>query len=142
MTCPSFQDLGSDVVRRSANGPLFLSVKIELCGESEISQFDLHFFIDEKVAQFQVSVNDAMGVEILQCIDDLQCVALYLELVQSLAPLQELIETVVRAQFKQNVNIVDVFEEVNKLCYVGMLNRPVNLDLAHQLLFGSRPVER
>lgn len=122
MTSSSFQNLRSDVVGCSANGPLFLSVKIELCGKSEVSQFDLHFFIYEEVAQLQVSVNNAMRMQVFQRIDDLQGVALDLELVQALASLEQLVETVVGAQFKQDVNIVDVFEEVNKLCHIRMFD--------------------
>jgi hypothetical protein len=42
--------------------------------------------------------------------------------VQALASLEQLVETVVGAQFKQDVNIVDVFEEVNKLCHIRMFH--------------------
>lgn len=62
MARPSFQDLRCDVVWRTANSSLFLPVEIEFCGKTEVSKFDLHFLVDEKIAQLQVSVDDAVRV--------------------------------------------------------------------------------
>ena len=36
----------------------------------------LHFVVDEKVAQFQITVNNAVLMQVLQCVDNLQNVAL------------------------------------------------------------------
>lgn len=61
---------------------------------------------------------------------------------QALASFEQFIETVVRTEFKENVDIVNVFEEVNKLCDVGMLDGPVDLDLTHELLLGPTSLKR
>lgn len=47
VTCSALQHFRSDVVGRSANCPLLLAVKIELGGETEVSQLDLHLVVEE-----------------------------------------------------------------------------------------------
>ena len=78
-----------------------------------------------------------MLVQILQCIDDLSCVALHLQFMKSLPPLQQLVHALVRAEFEQDVDILTVFKEVLEVADVGVLNTAMNLDLAHQLLLRS-----
>ena len=75
-----------------------------------------------------------MLVQILQCIDDLSCVALHLQFMKSLPPLQQLVHALVRAEFEQDVYVFTVLEEVLKVAHVRMLDTPMNLDLAHELL--------
>jgi len=81
-----------------------------------------------------------MRVQVLESIYNLHGIALDLQLVQSLPPFEELIHALVMAKFEQNVNIVTILKEMHKLRYIDMLNRPMNLDLAHQLLLGSAPL--
>jgi hypothetical protein len=131
MSCSSFQHFRRDVVRSTANGSFLFSIKIELGSQTEVTQFDLHFIIDEQIAQLQVSVNDSVGVQVLQSTDDLHGVALDLQLVKSFPAFEKFIETVVGAQFKQDIDILHVFEKVHKLSHVHMLHRPVDFDLAH-----------
>jgi len=95
---PAFEHFRSDIVWRTTNGPLLLSIKIELGGETEVSQLDLHLIVEEQVAELQVSVDHAVGVQVLERVDHLLGVALDLELVQALATLQKLVHTLVLAQ--------------------------------------------
>lgn len=76
-------------------------------------------------------------MQVLERVDDLGSVALDLELMQSLSPLEQLVHTLVLTQFQQDVYVLGVFEEVLELTYVGVLDAPVDLDLAHELLLGT-----
>jgi hypothetical protein len=142
VACSAFEYFWCDVVWRTTNGPLLLSVKIELCGETKVSQFDLHLIVEEQVAELEISVDHTVGVQVLERVDHLLGVALDLELVQALAPLQKLVHALVLAQLEQDVHILTVFKEMKKLGNIWMLDRPVNFDLTHQLLLRPAPLQR
>lgn len=139
---PAFEDFRCDIIWRTTNGPLLLSIKIELGGETKVSQFDLHLIVEEQVAELQISVDHAMGVQVLERVDDLLGVALDLELVQALATLQKLVHALVLAKLEQDVHILAIFKEMKKLGNIWMFDRPVNFDLAHQLLLRPAPLQR
>ena len=142
MSDAALEDLGSDVVGRSADGALLLAFEIEFGGQSEVTELDLHLVVDEEVAEFDVAVDDAVRVQEAQGVDDLFGVALDLELVQPLAPLQQFVQTLVCAELQEDVDALAVFEEVDELRDVLVLDRAVNFDLAHQLLLGAAPLQR
>ena len=138
----TFEHFGSDIVWSSANGPLLLALKIELCRKTEVSELDCHFVIDKEISKLQVSVDNSVGMQILQSINNLHCVAFYLQLMKPLPPLQQLVQALVVAQFKQNIHIFTVFEEVCELSHIHVLDRPVDLDLTHELLFRPASLKR
>ena len=76
-----------------------------------------------------------------QCTDNLTGVALDLKLMQTLTPLQKLIETLVVAELKQDIDTLAVFEKVLKLGNVLVLDRAVDLNLTHELLLGATPLQ-
>ena len=80
-------------------------------------------------------MDNTMGVQILESIDNLLCVAFDLQFMQSLAALQKLVHALVLTQFKQDIHILTVFEKMKELSDICMLDRPVNFDFTHQLLF-------
>ena len=81
VTLLALQHFGCDIVRGTANGTLALTVKLEFCRQTEITDLHLHFVVKEKVTELQISVDDAMTVEVLDGRTDLIDVALDLELV-------------------------------------------------------------
>ena len=83
-----------------------------------------------------------MGVQILESVDNLLGVALDLEFVETLAPLQQFVHALVLTQFKQDIHIFTVFEKVKELGHIGMLDRPVNFDFTHQLLLCPTSLQR
>ena len=117
----TFEHFRSDIVGCTANSSFLFAVEIEFGGESEISQLNHHFIVDKQVTQLQVSMDNAVGVEVSQSIDDLQSVALDFELMQSFPSLQQLIHALVVAQLQQNVDVLAIFEEVHELGHVLVL---------------------
>ena len=87
-------------------------------------------------------MDHAVGVQILESIDNLLRVALDLQFVQALSPLQKLVHALVLTQFKQDIHIFTVFEEMKELSHIGMLDRPVNFDFTHQLLLCPTTLQR
>lgn len=91
------QDFGSDVVGGSANGSFFLSVKLQFGGEAEVSELDLHFFVQKEVTQLQTSfinvlpVDDPVLDQVLHGIDDLGEVTLHLQFRQPFPSFQQLV---------------------------------------------------
>ena len=77
-----------NVVGCSADGTLFLSIEVKLGSQSEVAELDLHLVVDEQVAEFEVTMNNSVGVQVFECVDNLHGVALHFELVQSLPPPQ------------------------------------------------------
>lgn len=99
MATLALKDFGRYIIRRTANGALFLAVKVEFGRQAEITQLYLHLVVQEQVTQLEIAMDDAVRVQILQGVDDLHSVALNLKLVQSLPPLQQLIHRLVVAEF-------------------------------------------
>ena len=92
MALLTLEHLRSDIVGSTANGALPLTIELKLGGETKITDLDLHLVVEEEVAQLQISVDDAMTVEVLDSGADLVDIALDLELVQSLTSAQKLVK--------------------------------------------------
>ena len=131
MASLALKDLWRDIVWCPTNSSLALAIEVNLRSEPEIPHFNLHLFIDKEVAKFQISVNNAVLVQILQSIHDLQCVALHLEFVQSFPALEQVVQRLILANFQQDVNIFRVLEEMLELADVLVLETPVNFDFTH-----------
>ena len=56
---------------------------------------------------------------------------------QALSTAQQLVHGLVVAHFKQNVDTLAVLKEMLEVDNIGVMQTPVNLNLAHQLLLGS-----
>ena len=99
MTRFAFKHLGRDVIRRSTDCALLLAVEIELGGQAEVAQLDLHLVVEEQVAQLQISMDDSVLVQVLQSMDNLSRVALHFKFMQALSSFQKLIHALVLAEF-------------------------------------------
>lgn len=138
----ALQHLGSDVVGRTADRALLLALEIEFGCKTEVAELYLHFVVNEKITKLDVTMDDSVLVQELQSAYDLVRVALDLELVQTFAPLQQFIETLVLAELEKDVDALAVFEEMCELRDVLVLDGSVNFDLTHQLLLGAAPLQR
>ena len=138
MTLLALEDLGGDIVGSTTNGTLALTIEFKFGCETEITNLDLHLVVKEEVTKLEISMDDAMTVQVLHSSADLVDVALDLEFVQALTASEQLIQRLVLAQLKEDVHILSVFKEVLEADDVVLVERAVNLDLGHQLLFGSR----
>ena len=58
----AFEDLGGDIVRRTADRALLLAIKVKLRGKAEVTQLDLHLVVEEEVAEFEVTMDDSVRV--------------------------------------------------------------------------------
>jgi len=134
----SFKDLWSNIVWSSANCPLPLSVELKLGSETKITYLDLHLVVEEEITQLEISMDNSMGVQVLNGITDLNDVALNLQLVKSSSSPQKFVQSLTLAEFKDDVDIVSILEEMLEAHNVGMMEGSVDLNLTHQLLLGSR----
>lgn len=87
-------------------------------------------------------MDDSVGVQVFESINDLHSIAFDLELMKSLPSLQQFIHTLVMTKLEKNVHIFTVFKKVHKLSNIGVFYTSVNLNFGHQLLFGSASLER
>lgn len=124
----AFEHLGRDVVRSPANRAFALAVKVELGRQAEVAELELELFVDEQVAQFQISMDDSVLVQVLERVDNLLCVIHDLELVQALASSEQFVERLVRTQFKQDVDALGVFEVVLEADDMFVAERLMNFD--------------
>ena len=137
VTALAFEHFGCDVVRSTANSSLLFTVKVELRRQTEIAQLDLHLVVEEKIPELQVAMDDSVLVKVLQGINDLRSVALNFQLVEALTPFEELVHALILAKLEEDVYVLAVLEEVLEVAHVVMLDTSMNLDLAHELLFGA-----
>ena len=82
-------------------------------------------------------MDDSMLMHVLDGLQDLLTVALHLQLRQPLTALYLLVQSRVGAYLHDDVDIFLVLEEVFELHDVWVMHRPVDADLALQLLLGS-----
>ena len=59
------KDFRGDVVGCSAKGALSFPVIVDLCGQSKVTQFDLHVVVEENVSQLQITVDYFVVMQIL-----------------------------------------------------------------------------
>ena len=137
VTLFTLEHLRGDVVRRTADGSLTLTVELELGGETEVTDFYLHLVVEEEVTELQISVNHSMTVQVLHSCTDLVDVALHFEFVESLTTTEQLVERLVLAQLEENVDVLCVLEEVFKTDDVVLVEGAMDFDFGHQLLLGS-----
>ena len=57
--------LGREVIGRAAEWKPFRLLVFELAGEAKVSYFDLHVFINKKIAQLDVPVYYVLGMYVL-----------------------------------------------------------------------------
>lgn len=76
---------------------------------------------------------DFVVVEIDECFQELEHVELDLGFAQPLLPLEQIVESVIGAQFEQDIHVEIVLEGVLKLHDVGVVQCLVNLYFADQL---------
>jgi hypothetical protein len=62
MSLFALKNFWRNIVGSTADGSFALSIELKLGGETEISHFDFHLVVKEKVTEFQISMNNAMGV--------------------------------------------------------------------------------
>jgi len=134
----ALQDLGRDVVGRAADGLLLLALELDLGGQAEVAQLDLHLLAEEEVAQLEVAVDHLVLHQVLHRVQDLQQVALHLDFRQPLAPLEQLVQRLVLAHLQQDVHVLVVLEHVFEVHHVRVVQTLVDLYFRNQLL--PRPV--
>lgn len=126
-------DLGRYVVGCTANSPFALALKVELGRQAEVSELDLHACREEEVAELEVAVEDAVAVQMLDPSENLQSITLDLDLSEALASFEHFIESLIRAELQQYVNVFGILEKVLKPNNVWVLQRPMDPNLTHQL---------
>jgi hypothetical protein len=137
VTLLSLKYLGSNIVGSTADSPLSLTIELKLGGKTEISNLDLHLVIKEEITQLEISMNNSVGVKVLDSIANLDYVTLHLQLMKPPPPSEQLIEGLTLAQLQDDVDVLSILEEVLKANDVGVMQGAVNLNLTHQLLFCS-----
>ena len=137
MTLLSLENFWCDIVWSTTNGSLSLSIELKLGCQTKITDLDLHLVIKEQITQLEISMNDSVGVQILNGITNLNNIALNLEFMQSSSPPQKFIQGLTLAEFQDNVDIFSILEEMLEPHNVRMMERSMDLDLTHQLLLRS-----
>jgi hypothetical protein len=132
-----FKDFWSDIVGSTADGPFPLAVELQFSSKSEVSALDFHFVVKEEVANFKVSVNYSMAMQVFQSTAKLGHVALDFKFVETLSSPQLVIQCLIFAQLKQNIDIFRVLKEVLEADNIAVVQGPVNLNFGHQLLLSS-----
>jgi len=74
------EDLRGNVVGRAAQGLLSLALVLDPRGQTEISDFHVQQVIEKEVSQLQITMDDAVIVQVLYALDDLVNVVAALEL--------------------------------------------------------------
>lgn len=79
-------------------------------------------------------MDDSVGVEVFECLDDLDGVAERFEFSDALATLDEFVKCLMWAEFEENVHVFLIFEDVLELYDVVMVQTLVDLDFRYEFL--------
>jgi hypothetical protein len=132
----SIQDFGGDVIRRSANGVLTIGGTVDFGRKAQISDFNFHVFGEEQIAQFQVTVDDALAVHVLAGVRNLQHVVLRFLFREAHPAFDELVHGVIGAQFKNEVVRFHVLKPPVKFDNVLVIKVFVDFNFCLELLLG------
>lgn len=81
------------IIRRPTYGSPFLPRKANLGSQAKITHLDMHILIEEKISQFEIPMNDFLGMQILQGLQNLQHKVPDLILCEPPFPLDEVIQS-------------------------------------------------
>lgn len=123
------QDLRCDVIRRSTYSLLHISLSLDLGGQSKIAYLSVHLVVDQNIAEFQIAMDDALTVDVNECLNDLTDVNPSLELRQSFSALCQVLQRVIPAVLQKDVYILLILKGIDELDDMLMSKRFVDLDL-------------
>ena len=112
MALLSLEHLRGDIVGRTADRTLALTIELKLRRQTEVTNLNLHLVVKEEVTELEISMNDAMTVKVFNCGTDLIDVTLDFELVEALTSAQQLVQRLVLAQLEENIDVLSILEEV------------------------------
>ena len=112
MALLSLEHFRGDIVGRTADRSLALTIELKLGCQTEITDLNLHLVVEEEVTELEISMNDAMTVKVFDSCADLIDVTLDFELVEALTTAQQLVQRLVLAQLEEDIDVLGVFEEV------------------------------
>lgn len=95
MSLLSLKNFWCNIVWRTADCSLPLSIEFKLSSQTEISNLHFHFVIEEKITKLEISMDDSMTVEILYGCTKLVDIALDFQFMKTLPPSQKLIERLI-----------------------------------------------
>ena len=129
--------LGSDVLGGAAKGPR-LAAGLQLFGESKVDQFDVAGRVEEKIFGFEVAVDDAAAVKVVERLHDASRVEARGRVVEIAPVPEDGPELAAQAGLHQHVEVLAVLERFVQLDYklaIGLLH---NLLLRHDVLLLPR----
>lgn len=100
-------------------------MSFQVSGQPKISNFDLHFIVEEDIAQLDIPVEYVHFMQILNAVDNLSQIILGLELCYPNPPLEELLQRVILTQLQHNINIMLIFKHLHKLAYTLVIQRSI-----------------
>ena len=97
----------------------------------------------EQVSKLEVAMDDFLGVDVLDGLDQLVDVVACLDLVKLFAALNQVCQGLIGADVEHDVHILFVLEVSIEADDVLVIERPVNLNLTREFLacLGSRQID-
>lgn len=133
MSIFSFEDFRRNIIGRTTNGFLLFTFEFNLRGKAKITKLENHVITKEEVSEFEISMDDLIRVEVLECVNDLEHVDLRFEFRDALTSLDEFVERLVRAELEKNVHVFCVFENMFELHDVLVMETLMDFDFRNQL---------
>lgn len=126
-------NLRRDIIWGPTQSPFLLIAKLELGGQPEVADLEIHVLVEEDVAHLEVPVDDPIAVHVLEGRDDLEHEVPGLLDGELLPLLDHLAECFVNAELQDDVDVLGVLEDAVELDYVLVVQGFMNLDFGKQL---------
>jgi hypothetical protein len=104
---------------------------LQLRRQAEIGHLDSHVTVQKEVAELEIPVNHTTPVKILEANDEVVYVEHGFSLRQTLIgpALNEFVECLIWAKFENNVDIFAIFEIIDELDHLFVVERLMNCNL-------------
>ena len=89
MTTLGIKYFGGQIVWSSANCLLLLTLVEHLSRETKVTDFQLHSFSKEQIAEFQIAMDHFLCVDVFACLDELVDVISSFDLMEAFASADE-----------------------------------------------------
>ena len=88
----TFKNFWSNIVGSTTNCTLAFTIKLKFGSETEISDLDLHFVVQEQVSKLEISMDDSVTVQVFDGGANLVYIALNFEFMEPLSSPEQFIQ--------------------------------------------------
>lgn len=127
------EDLGSNVIWRSAERLLALAVVFDASSQAKVANLDMQVVVQEEIAELEIAMDDFVVVQVFDPADNLMDVVAAFVFSNDFSALMQLHHGALLAQLENDVNVEAIIEKAVEADNILVEQRFMNLNLLGHL---------